>query len=372
MAANIFKVRNGFLINDEDSFINVFVTGITNDSGLTADSEYNLVTEWAIKRNVADALQVLNELSLSGLTDVDLSGLTEGQYLMFTGGTWINVNAEFLTPTYTNYEPTPEEVGGIEAGSTFSAVTLQDMWTDLLYPYQNPTVSSLKRTISPTFNPGSITQSDNVVEVGYTLYSGGTTYWWNYDVKGKPENAPDNLVIRDMTSSIDLITGLAIDDTPKGYTGSTTIQHLTPTTHTWRIRGQDTSLQYYSDTTYLNWWHYFYYGEYSGQTLIGTDLELLGTQSLTNTVSLTHTFEAGVTYKYYCFPTGYTMTGIKDQATNLDVDMAGPSEGYNYGPDNGKWSYDIVTRTNQFGLNIAYKVFRTRFTLNGEVTIIYT
>lgn len=43
--------------------------------------------------------------------------------------------------TYTNATPTPVTVGGIPAGSTFSAATMQEMFDLLLYPYIAPGVS---------------------------------------------------------------------------------------------------------------------------------------------------------------------------------------------------------------------------------------
>ena len=43
--------------------------------------------------------------------------------------------------TYTNATPTPEKIGGIPAGTTFSNKTMSEMWDALLYPYISPSVS---------------------------------------------------------------------------------------------------------------------------------------------------------------------------------------------------------------------------------------
>jgi hypothetical protein len=43
--------------------------------------------------------------------------------------------------TYTNTNPTPYTIGGIPAGSTFSAKTMTEMWDALLYPYIPPSAS---------------------------------------------------------------------------------------------------------------------------------------------------------------------------------------------------------------------------------------
>lgn len=44
-------------------------------------------------------------------------------------------------PTYTNATPTPLPLGGIPAGTTFTAQTMQQMWDRLLYPYLAPAVA---------------------------------------------------------------------------------------------------------------------------------------------------------------------------------------------------------------------------------------
>ena len=43
--------------------------------------------------------------------------------------------------TYTNLTPTPNTVGGISAGSTFTNQTMEQMWNALLYPYIPPSAS---------------------------------------------------------------------------------------------------------------------------------------------------------------------------------------------------------------------------------------
>jgi hypothetical protein len=43
--------------------------------------------------------------------------------------------------TYTNSTPTPQTIGGIPAGSTFSNKTMSEMWDALLYPYIAPSAS---------------------------------------------------------------------------------------------------------------------------------------------------------------------------------------------------------------------------------------
>lgn len=63
------------------------------------------------------------------------SASTDG-YL--TSADW---NTFSSSATYTNSNPTPNTVGGISAGSTFSAQTMQNMLDKLLYPYIAPSIS---------------------------------------------------------------------------------------------------------------------------------------------------------------------------------------------------------------------------------------
>lgn len=49
---------------------------------------------------------------------------------------------EFTGESYTNANSTPQTVGGIPAGSTFSDKTMTQMWDSLLYPDLNPTLTA--------------------------------------------------------------------------------------------------------------------------------------------------------------------------------------------------------------------------------------
>ena len=51
---------------------------------------------------------------------------------------------------YTNRAPTPVKVGGIEAGSTFDNVDHNTLFTQLLYPYIDPTISNIVITPNTT------------------------------------------------------------------------------------------------------------------------------------------------------------------------------------------------------------------------------
>jgi len=61
--------------------------------------------------------------------------------------------------TYTNANPTPNPIGGIPAGSTFTAKTMTEMWDALLYPYIPPSASLSGGNTREFGSPNNITLS---------------------------------------------------------------------------------------------------------------------------------------------------------------------------------------------------------------------
>lgn len=57
-----------------------------------------------------------------------------------------------LQVTYTNLTPTPEDVGGIEKGSTFDHVPLPEMWDKLLYGDRKPIITLALNSDVPLVN----------------------------------------------------------------------------------------------------------------------------------------------------------------------------------------------------------------------------
>jgi len=126
----------------------------------------------------------INELRLPTYTQN--SEGTDGQVLTFrkqTGGPTDLYYAEWKDPTASTAEPlvyftdlneVPQTIGGIQKGSTFSNVLIQDMMRRLLYPYIAPVINL---TINPVveFNlgalPSGITQSYLLNVQNFSTYS---------------------------------------------------------------------------------------------------------------------------------------------------------------------------------------------------------
>ena len=73
----------------------------------------------------------------------------------------VQINKWDSQTKYTNNKPMPTALGGLEAGSTFDNIDYKDLFTRLLYPYIEPTISGINVTPSSTIleNGSSITLS---------------------------------------------------------------------------------------------------------------------------------------------------------------------------------------------------------------------
>jgi hypothetical protein len=242
--------------------------------------------------------------------------------------------------TYTNSTPTSVTLGGIAAGSTFSAKTMQEMWDLLLYPYQAPTFSSLAIT--------TIT----VLEVGAGI-GGIMTFTWT------TTNA-SNIVVGSL--SILDITGSATLESSLNNTGSKThdftppITKNTATFNRFQIQGQSTALVTFTRNLDVYWYWKAYYGEEGAAgPLDETAIEGLRVGGLQAGFAGTYVFQAGG-YKYLCYAAVLgTATSFKNAANNLDVDMQAPY---------------TVSVTNVNGVATNYNVHRTTYQLGGAITII--
>jgi hypothetical protein len=162
--AYFFYKNNNIIIKIEDKE-DIILDFKSNDEAVKALSKLNNIKK-QLSLNISEAkscgydISGITNLSLSGLTDVTLNNTTSGDTLLYINGEW--VNSLFTGDViYTNPAPTPNPVGGIPAGETFSGRTMQQMWDQLLYPTILPTYSNKYASISGV--------NSNRVEVGSTF-----------------------------------------------------------------------------------------------------------------------------------------------------------------------------------------------------------
>jgi hypothetical protein len=245
---------------------------------------------------------------------------------------------------YTNSDPTPADIGGIPAGSTFNLQTMQQMWDVLLYPYQYPAFTSFL-----------IQGQASSLEVGQAIPAGVVFNWATIN---DPNIVPNSLVIRDMTLAVDLAIGLANDGTePVIMPGP--ITRITPGLHQFRIQGQHTYPGVFNRLANYNWyWKLFYGDSANAGPLSEAQIETLTNSVLTATYVGTYAFPAtggAPTYKYICFPTSFgTPSSFTDPSTGFVIPMQ---------------AQYIVALTNAYGHTANYYVYRTTNAMAGAISI---
>jgi len=238
---------------------------------------------------------------------------------------------------YTNTNGTPEEIGGIEAGQIFNNTSLQDILTNLLYPYQYPKVNEfgIETQITP-------------LEVGDTLQNSNRIFTWiivnGYNIK---ENS---IIIKDKSSNTILASDLANDGNEIIYL-PTPIRKILPESYTWEISGLNTKDEIFSKEYTVQWKWKSYFGNSTVETLTETDIKALDSEfDFTETKEIT-----GSGYKYIVYPAEYGLkTKFTDVNTGISIAMLDPYQ---------------VQVTNNFMCNTSYYVHRTMYPIHGTLKI---
>jgi hypothetical protein len=256
---------------------------------------------------------------------------------------------------YTNTAETPTTIGGIEAGSSFNNVSLQQMWDDLLYPYQEPAFSSF------ILNGYTSTR----YEIGTDISTSQTFSWGTTNSSNVSAST-----IQISGYNLATLTGLANDGSEAvTFTGVVTRESGDGAgTRTWTIQGTNTQQDTFSRNNSIRWDWRMYWGQSSNTGLTESQLTGLTSNQLTPSTPLgTFSFPASG-YKYFCYAddAGYSApSSFVDNDTGFGVSMYG-----GYGNTENGFSYDLVSVTNSEGETINYRVYRTQNVLGGAVTIV--
>jgi len=246
-------------------------------------------------------------------------------------------SAEFK---YTNNAPMPEEVGGYEIGDTFTDATLEQLFTNLLYPYQYPTVSSFSISGQPT-----------ILEVGDSVTGGNRTFSWNFT--NDVNIAANTVKVEDVTTGTVFGQTYANDDNQTIDIGID-ITKPTSSTHTWKISANNTKNQTISRNFNVNWRWRTFYGTSANESLTDTEVQALVSTSLDSNFTGNKTVGGGG-YKYFAYPTvfGQKKT-FQDVVNGFAVAMQPPS---------------VISITNSFGISQDYYVHRTTNPIVGSLTV---
>jgi len=368
----------------------------------TSDTVKNSVLAWEdmdnnfifLKGRSISGLTYANDIVTVKLTNgttypVTITGISSDTFV--TGGTvvgevltlrrndGVDISIDLSASTYeavlyTNSASTYVTIGGIEAGSTFSAVTMQDMWTDLLYPNLNPSFASF-----------SISGISTSVDVGYTFSADDRTFIWTTNNSGFVK--PNTLSIYDATAAIYLATGLA-NDGSELVNIPYNIQKTTRVNNTFRIYAQKLNNTWFYRDLNMYWSWRRYWGGSSDTMLDASGITGLTNNELSRYSTGDFDFAADLTYKYIVIPktsgwvnpnyitnpygywtSNHVPISIKDAATGLNIALAGASDGYTDTTSTGLPYKEIASVPNIYGYSDTYYIFRTKYKLGGEITI---
>lgn len=255
---------------------------------------------------------------------------------------------------YTNSEPTPDTIGGIEAGSTFSSVLLQDMWTMLLYPYQYPQFTSFY------LGGGG---SSTTLETGDTFTGGLQTFTW---ATSNSSNISSNTIsIIDVTGNPipgnTLVSNSANDGTETLNIGSN-ITNTSQTSHVWKIEAQNTRSQTISRNYTAHWRWRLRWGFHANSSLSSADILTLSESKLTTTFADTLVMPSNSTtrYIYFAFPDSFgNISMIYDNTNSFNVTSDFTDLG-------------TVSHTNSYGATTNYRIWRSVNATAGAGGFSYT
>ena len=253
--------------------------------------------------------------------------------------------------SYTNLTPMPEKVGGAEVGTTFNAVTISNVLTTILYPYQ-----------IPSFLTFTLTGFVAILECGVNFVGGVQTFAWTF-LNGTNVK-PGSIAIRDVSNNIDLVSGLD-DDGSEAITLTADTRTVTNQTRVWSIRAINTKSQdinYPSYTTRLTTTFYspFFYGVGSAGLTVAQIQEL--TKSVTAKGTKTFSFSPTNQVFYFAYPASHgNLTSIKDP-NNFEIlsDFTKRTENFTNNPGfyegitTSYYIYEFNNLTTQVGFNITF------------------
>jgi hypothetical protein len=312
---------------------------------------------------------------LRGEDGVDGAGYSSGAYNSSTGvvtftGTGGNINvitgdlrgADGDAYAYTNASTMPEAVGGISAGTSFSASSLDSIFNALLYPYQAPAFSG-----TPIL-PFSLSTK----EVGQSVDINGN---YSFTLTNSSNVDADTLDLKtgSVFNTTEVIFSGQSINSPYSLTGESNISYNVKTRRYFRLFADNTNgVEFGSNSRILDWYWRVFWGESTSTSLNEDGIEGLNS-SLEGGNLDTYDFAAlDQGYKYFAFPPAYPApSSFKDEEFNSVIPLAGSSADgtYNNEDSNGNF-YAEVSVTNSHSVTATYRVYRSFNALSGALSII--
>ena len=273
----------------------------------------------------------------------------------------ITLQAFTLDPP-TNYggaSPSTVTVNDLPSGSSITGLSYDTLFQHIFAPF-----------VAPTFSSFAMTGVSSTQRVGATI-SGSKTFTWGTTNSGNVQ--PNTIDIIDQTNATTLLSNTANDGSEAGV-AITSVTKSSPASHTWRIVGDylsPASGTFQRDLV-IQWYWDIFAGTSANPTLTEAQIEALAYSALLASPERTYSL-AGGDYKYICYPDSLgdpeTGIGFRDTSTNLSVAMADSTDNAAYSNTSNGWSYALVSVTNSEGATTNYRVYRTKYTLGGSISI---
>jgi hypothetical protein len=321
-----------------DNFDKICNLSFSGGSGFTqvisTDTNVNVV-------DTSTTSQPLYEISLS--ENISASTISASTY--YVGNTPLSSLTGNIV--YSNTSPTPTTIGGISAGSTFSAQTMQQMWDALLYPYQTPSFTSFSRT-----------SINSIYELGQSAPGGSQTFSWS--TSNSSNVSPNTISIVENHSTTTLLTNSANDGSETLLTSS--FSRTTPgSTTLYTITANNTQSGSLSSVISRNWRGRWYYGTNSN-TSITTSIITGGTFTTTLTNGVVNSYvtltPSGAEYVYLVIP------NYLPQPSDLRDSVAGC-----FGNNHPYLTQGTITFDNDYGVSQTYNIYRTTNAFNSSVNV---
>lgn len=334
ISGNLIRLVDTGSVDSTGTISGKVLTVFLGDSGTTATTERIFFDPRVSDISNAVAYMLDSHTNLTATNTKILSLRNKGVekfYITKDGDAYANGILLGAGEKYTNAVAMPEKVGGWNINSTFTDKTMTEMWNGLLYPYQKPAFTSF-----------AISSQATIIEVGDSI-AANKIFTWGVSNSGNINAG--SIVIRDLTGSVNIATGLSHGDSP--YTSTyAAIKKTSATSNTFSITGTNTESVSFSSAFGVTWRWRFRYGESASPVLTEADILTLRVHLLPSSFLGSCYFIAIPSqYKYICYASVLgTATNFKDLDTGMDIPMQ---------------PVYAVSVTNVFGVTTNYNVHRT-------------
>ena len=288
---------------------------------------------------------------------VGATGGTAGQiyYLVYNNGVFEFYPKNPLSDpsSFTNPVDTAYTVGGIDRGTQFDKVSLQDVFKDLLYPDQLGSITS--------FTMANNTGQVSSYEVGNSLPR--QTYTFSWGLSNDTDFRSNTLRVEDYT--VGTVFTQSTSNSSPFATIIGTVSSIVPYTRTFKMsltRNNGTIVSKFLD---IPWMWKVYYGSSTWSTLTASQVFALGGSLATQSIGSWTISGSG--YKYIAFPGDASYNFNSVDYKGLPLSMAGTASGYSY--SYADVNYLFVTVSNTYGISKQYKVYRSKNQIGATISV---